>query len=139
MKKKKLFFFPADGYFLYWVLRSFSEHFFYRAHPGNCYFMYKFRISTTRYSKKPLFTDTFYTRSRNAIWMLEKNREKCWIHFDPDARVSVLSNWHTLWQIFFSNLYLFGSIFSIIVWTNRLHDFDKGVCFSDSCCYDNGP
>ena len=29
------------------------------------------------------------------------------MHFDPDARVFVLSNWHKiqlLWQIFFSNL-----------------------------------
>ena len=24
-----------------WILRSFSEHFIYRAPPGNCYFMYK--------------------------------------------------------------------------------------------------
>ena len=43
-----------------------------------------------------------------------------------------------LWQIFFSNLYLFDSVFSIVVWTNRLHDFDEGICFHDKCCYDNG-
>ena len=103
-------------------------------------------ISCTSSGFQPLdivknhFSKTLFIQDQEiAIWMLEKNRERCWIHFDPDARVSVLSNWHTLWQIFFSNLYLFGSIFSIIVWTNRLHDFDKGVCFSDSCCYDNGP
>ena len=36
---------------------------------------------------------------------------------------------------FFSNLYLFDSIFSVIVWTNRLHDFDEGICFPDTCCY----
>ena len=44
----------------------------------------------------------------------------------------------TLWQIFFSNIYLFDSIFSIIVWTNRLHDFDEWICFPDNCCYENG-
>ena len=36
-----------------------------------------------------------------------KNKEKCLMHFDPDARVFVISNWHKiqlLWQIFFSNL-----------------------------------
>ena len=60
------------------------------------------------------------------------------MHFDPDARVFVLSNWHKmqlLWQIFFSNL--FDSIFSIIVRPNRLHDSDEGM-FSDNGCYEIG-
>ena len=25
-----------------------------------------------------------------------------------------------------------------VVRTNRLHDFDKGTCFPDNCCYENG-
>ena len=37
-----------------------------------------------------------------------------------------------------SNLYLFGSIFSIIIWTNKLHDFDEGICFPDNCCNEIG-
>ena len=37
-----------------------------------------------------------------------------------------------------SDLYLFGFIFPIIVWTNRLNDFDKGICFPDNCCYNIG-
>ena len=28
--------------------------------------------------------------------------------------------------------------FSVIVWTNRLHDFDEGICFPDNWCYENG-
>ena len=44
----------------------------------------------------------------------------------------------TLWQMFFSDLYQFGSVFSVMVWTNRLHDFDEGICFPDNCCYENG-
>ena len=44
----------------------------------------------------------------------------------------------TLWQIFFGTLYLFDSIFSIIVWRNRSHDFDEGICFLDNCCHENG-
>ena len=40
-------------------------------------------------------------------------------------------------QIFFGTLYLFDSIFSIIVWPNRLHDFDEGICFLDNCCHEN--
>ena len=66
-------------------------------------------------------------------------KNKKMMHFDPDARVFVLSKWHKiqpLWQIFFSNL-MFDSIFSIIVKTNRLHDFDKGISFPDNCCYEN--
>ena len=30
------------------------------------------------------------------------------------------------------------SVFWILVGTNRLHDFDEGICFPDSCCYENG-
>ena len=36
-----------------------------------------------------------------------KNKKKSLMHFDPDARVFILSNWNKiqlLWQIFFSNL-----------------------------------
>ena len=68
-------------------------------------------------------------------------KKKCLMHFDPDARVVVLNNWHKIQlcdKIFFSNLYLFDSIFSVIVWSNKLHDFDEVICFSDNCCYENG-
>ena len=44
----------------------------------------------------------------------------------------------SLWQTFFSKLYLFGSICSIIVWTNECHDFGYGICFPDKSCYENG-
>ena len=30
------------------------------------------------------------------------------------------------------------SIFSIIVRTNRLHNFDEEICLPDNCCYENG-
>ena len=50
-----------------------------------------------------------------------KIKIKCLMHFDPDARVFVLSN-------------LFDSIFFIIVWTNSLHDFNEGICLPDNCC-----
>ena len=56
-------------------------------------------------------------------------------HFDPDARVFVLSNRAqdtTLRQFFFSTFYLFDSIFSGIVWNNRLHDFEEGICFPNN-------
>ena len=63
------------------------------------------------------------------------------MHFDPEARVFALSNWHKI-QLCdkFSSvyLYLFDSIFSVIVWSNRLYDFDEGICFPDNCCYGNG-
>ena len=49
-----------------------------------------------------------------------RNVEKCLMQFCPDARVFD----RTLRQISFSNLYLFDSIFSIIVWTNWMQDFD---------------
>ena len=63
------------------------------------------------------------------------------MHFDYDARVFVLSNQpkkQLCDKFFFSNLYLFDSIFSVIVWTNRLHDFDEAIYFLDNCCYENG-
>ena len=41
------------------------------------------------------------------------------MHFDPDGSL------------------FFDSIFSILVWTNRLHGFDQGICFPDNCCYEN--
>ena len=39
-----------------------------------------------------------------------------------DTRYNFVAN-------FVSNLCLFDSIFSIIVWTNWLQDFDEGICF----------
>ena len=63
------------------------------------------------------------------------------MHFDPNTRVFVFSNWHKMQRFgkFSSgNLYLFGSIFSVLVWTNRLHDFDEGICLPDNCFYKNG-
>ena len=61
------------------------------------------------------------------------------MHFDPDDGFFPwqLAQDITLWQIFFSNLYLFGSIFSVIFWNNRLHSFDEGMCFADNCYYEN--
>ena len=62
------------------------------------------------------------------------------MHFDPAARFSVLSNRGqdtVLRQFFISTLYPFDSIFSGIVWTNRLHDFDEEICFPNKCCYGN--
>ena len=52
------------------------------------------------------------------------------MRFDPDARFFALSHWHKI-QIcdkFSSVIFIcvtFDSIFSIIVWTDRLHDFDE--------------
>ena len=63
------------------------------------------------------------------------------MHFNPETRVFVLSNWHKIQlcdNFFFSNLYLLDSIFSVIVWANRLYDFDEGICFIDNCCSENG-
>ena len=51
-----------------WILRGFSEHFFHRASPGNCYCMSKLQNST-KYSKKLLHTGSFQafcTRSRSS-------------------------------------------------------------------------
>ena len=42
-----------------------------------------------------------------------------------DAKYNFLTN-------FLIVLYLFNSIFSIIDWSNRLHDFDEGICFPDT-------
>ena len=53
----------------------------------------------------------------------KSKKKKYLIHFDPDARIFVLSNWHN---------------FSVIVWTNKLHDFDEGTRFPDNCYYENG-
>ena len=69
-----------------------------------------------------------------------ENKEKCLMHFDPDARIFVLSKFTqdtALRQIFLTNPYLFHSIFSVVVWTNRLHNFDEGIYFSEDCCYEN--
>ena len=38
----------------------------------------------------------------------------------------------------FSNLYLFEFTFPIMNWTNRLHDFDEGICFPDNYFYEIG-
>ena len=48
-----------------------------------------------------------------------QSKKKNLMHFDPAARIFVLSNWAkdtTLWQFFFGTLYLFDSIFSGKVW-----------------------
>ena len=36
---------------------------------------------------------------------------------------------------YFSALFISLNPFSRIVWTNRLHDFDEGICFPNNCCY----
>ena len=67
----------------------------------------------------------------------DKNKKKCLMHFDPvlgTLPLAIDTN-TALQQIFFSNLYLFDSIFSI---RNGLHDFDEEICFSDKCCYRDG-
>ena len=53
------------------------------------------------------------------------------MYFDPDARdcPEQVTQDTTLSQIFFNNLYLFDSIFSITLSTNRLHDSDEGIRF----------
>ena len=53
------------------------------------------------------------------------------MYFDPDAMVFVLSNWHKIQfcDKFSSVIFMFDSIFSVIVWTNRLHDFGEGISF----------
>ena len=61
-------------------------------------------------------------------------------HFDPAVRVFVPSDWAqdtTSWQFFFCTLYMVDSIFSRIVWTNTLHDFDEGIYFPNNICYGN--
>ena len=62
------------------------------------------------------------------------------MHFDLDAKSLSLAidTRYNFVTDFLQYLYLFDSIFSIIVWTNRLHDFDEGICFPDNCCYENG-
>ena len=40
-------------------------------------------------------------------------------------------------QFLFSTPYLRDTIFSGIVWTNRLDDFDEGICFLKNSCYGN--
>ena len=59
-------------------------------------------------------------------------KKKCLMHFDPDLRSLTLA----IGTI--ANLYLFDSIFSVIVRTNRLHGFDEGICFPENCCSENG-
>ena len=112
------------------------------------FLFFKFRVLEHKISKlaiKPLrtFKKNMLNKSHHSadIWLIVGKIKKCLLHFDPDARVFVLSNWHKiqLCDIFFvSNLYLFDSIFSIIVWNNRWHNFDERICFPDNCCYDNG-
>ena len=70
--------------------------------------------------------------------MVVKIPKNLLMYFAPVARVFGLSKWAqdtTWWQFFFSTLYLFGSIFSGIVWTNIMHDFDEEICFFNNCCY----
>ena len=60
------------------------------------------------------------------------------MHFDLDAKSLSLAidTRYNFVTDFLQYLYLFDSIFSIIVWTNRLHDFDEGICFSDNCFFE---
>ena len=63
---EKYFSVPACVYL--WILRCFSDHFFYRAPQGNFYLCKSCKISTTSYSKN-YFTGAFkafYTRSRSS-------------------------------------------------------------------------
>ena len=63
-------------------------------------------------------------------------KKKCLMHFDSDAFCSCqLTQNTTFWQMLLSNRYLFYPIFSIIDWTNRLHNFDEEICFPDNCYY----
>ena len=39
---------------------------------------------------------------------------------------------------FSSVIFICLTPFSVIVWTDRLHDFAEGISFPDNCCYDNG-
>ena len=78
-----------------------------------------------------------YIHSADIRQIVVKIKTKCLMHFDLMPG-SLSTQDTTLWQIFFSNLYLFNSIFSIIISTNRLHGFDEEICFSDNCCYKNG-
>ena len=69
-----------------------------------------------------------------------KSKKYFFMHFDPAARVFVISigaQDTPLWQFFFRSLYLFDYIFSGIVWTNKLHDFEKGICFLNNCSQGN--
>ena len=54
------------------------------------------------------------------------------MHFDPDARVFVLSNCHKI-QLCDK----FSSVIFICL-ANWLHDFDEDICFPDNRCYENG-
>ena len=56
------------------------------------------------------------------------------------SRIFSRKSWHKiqLCEKFSSvNLYLFDVIFSVTAWTNRLHDFNEGICFPDKCCCEN--
>ena len=69
-----------------------------------------------------------------------KNKEKCLMHFGSDATVFVIINWQNiqLCNRFSSVIFIYLIPLSqIIVRTNRLHDFNKGICFPDKCCYEN--
>ena len=62
--------------------------------------------------------------------MVAKKKKKL-THFDP--MVWFLSNGvqdTPLQQFFLSSLYLFDSIFSGIVWIDKLHTCVKGTCFN---------
>ena len=59
------------------------------------------------------------------------------MHFDLDARVFVLSNWHKIQLCEKLSSVIFICV-SVIVWTNRPHNVDEGICFPDNCCYENG-
>ena len=53
------------------------------------------------------------------------------MHFDPITNVSVFSHKvedTALQQFLLISLYLCDSIFSRIVWSNKLHNYAEGIC-----------
>ena len=54
------------------------------------------------------------------------------MRFDPVAAVFVITmgeRYIFIWQFFFRLLYLFDSIFSEIIWIDKLHNFMDGIYF----------
>ena len=66
-----------------------------------------------------------------------KNNEKCLMHFDPDARVFVLSNQHKTQPCDKFSSVICNCLTPFSQWM-KMHDFDEEICFPDNCCYENG-
>ena len=63
------------------------------------------------------------------------------MHFHLIARVWSLANEvvdATFQKIFLSSLYQFNSIFSGLVWTDKLHSCVEGIYLLNTGCYGNG-